>query len=138
MHYSKEHEQDMRNLYNSLSEKDRRRYAAVEAIKLGHGGIKYICSLFGCDDKTVRKGVFELQNEESLKQDGVRKPGGGRKKLDEEIPDINQAWIQLVSATLTVGKRASCGSIVALRTDQSKRSTDERLQAAYPGTTISD
>jgi hypothetical protein len=96
MQYSKEHEQDMRNLYNSLSEKDRRRYAAVEAIKLGHGGIKYICSLFGCDDKTVRKGVFELQNEESLKQDGVRKPGGGRKKLDEEIPDINQAFLRIL------------------------------------------
>ena len=96
MQYSKEHEQDMRNFYNSLSEKDRRRYAAVEAKKLGHGGIKYICSLLGCDDKTVRKGVLELQNGESLKQDGVRKPGGGRKKLDEEMPDINQAFLSIL------------------------------------------
>jgi hypothetical protein len=96
MQYSKEHERDMSNLYNSLSEKDRRRYAAVEAIKLGHGGIKYICSLFGCDDKTVRKGMLELQNEEALKQDGVRKPGGGRKKLEEEMPDINQAFLSIL------------------------------------------
>jgi hypothetical protein len=96
MQYSKEHERDMSNLYNSLSKKDRRRYAAVEAIKLGHGGIKYICSLFGCDDKTVRKGMLELQNEEALKQDGVRKPGGGRKKLEEEMPDINQAFLSIL------------------------------------------
>jgi hypothetical protein len=46
LHYSKEHEQEMKKLYESLLEKDRRRYAAVEAKKLGHGGISYICSLF--------------------------------------------------------------------------------------------
>lgn len=40
--YTEEHEQEMTSLYDSLSEKDRRRYAAVEAKKLGHGGIKYI------------------------------------------------------------------------------------------------
>ena len=45
--------------------------------------------------------------------------------------------IQLVSATLPIGKRVSCGSIVAFLTDQSKRSTDE-LHATYPGTTIPD
>jgi len=32
----------MVKFYNSLSEKDKRRYAAIEAKKLGHGGIKYI------------------------------------------------------------------------------------------------
>jgi hypothetical protein len=96
MYYSKEHEQEMGNLYHSLSEKDRRRYAAVEAGKLGHGGIKYVCSLFGCDDKTVRKGMLELQNEEALQQEGVRKPGGGRKKLDEKRPDIDQAFLDVL------------------------------------------
>ena len=47
MHYTEEHEQDMTSLYESLSEKDRRRYAAIEANKLGYGGIDYICCLFG-------------------------------------------------------------------------------------------
>jgi hypothetical protein len=84
MQYSKENEQNMSNLYNSLSEKDRRRYAAVEAGKLGHGGIKYICSLFGCDDKTVRKGMLELQNEEALKQEGCESPGVVEKSWKKE------------------------------------------------------
>jgi len=37
--YTPEVEVQMRNFYNSLSEKDRRRYAAIEALKLGYGGI---------------------------------------------------------------------------------------------------
>lgn len=39
MCYSKEIESEMVKFYDSLSEKDKRRYAAIEAKKLGHGGI---------------------------------------------------------------------------------------------------
>ncbi|MBD0388075.1 MAG: hypothetical protein ICV54_16585 [Nostoc sp. C3-bin3] len=35
--YSSEVEAKMQRLYQSLSEKDRRRYAAIEALKLGWG-----------------------------------------------------------------------------------------------------
>lgn len=51
----------MRLLFESLSEKDRRRYAAVEAEKLGHGGAKYISELFGCDEATIRQGREDVQ-----------------------------------------------------------------------------
>lgn len=47
--------------YASLSEKDRRHYAAVEAAKLGHGGINYISDLFGCCRQTVATGLEELK-----------------------------------------------------------------------------
>jgi hypothetical protein len=40
--YSEEIEFSMHQLYSSLSERDRRCYAAVEALKLGHGGILYL------------------------------------------------------------------------------------------------
>ncbi len=40
--YTPEIEAQMRNFYNSLSEKHRRLYAAVEAKKLGYGGITYM------------------------------------------------------------------------------------------------
>lgn len=33
-------ERTMKRFFDSLSEKDRRRYAAVEAAKLGHGGVE--------------------------------------------------------------------------------------------------
>ena len=50
----------MRALYLSLRENDRRRYAAVEADKLGHGGDEYIATLLGCDPKTIRRGRADL------------------------------------------------------------------------------
>ena len=56
MKYSDEIEQAMRILYASLSERDRRRYAAIEAAKLGHGGITYIASVLGCSYKTICQG----------------------------------------------------------------------------------
>jgi hypothetical protein len=66
----------MKRFYESLSEKDRRRYAAVEAEKLGHGGGEYIACLFGCDPKTIDQGhhdVAELPADEA--QGRVRKKG---------------------------------------------------------------
>jgi len=38
----------MKVFYHSLSEKDRRRYAAIEAEKLGHGGVAYLAAVLGC------------------------------------------------------------------------------------------
>ena len=49
--YAQAIEGHMKLFYESLSEKDRRRYAAVEAEKLGHGGMEYLARLFGCDSK---------------------------------------------------------------------------------------
>lgn len=53
--------QRMKAFYDSLSEKDRRRYAAVEAEKLGHGGEHYIAMVLGCDEKTIRHGLSDLE-----------------------------------------------------------------------------
>jgi len=70
----------MVNFYRSLSEKDRRRYAAIEAEKLGHGGVTYVAALFGCDPETIERGKQDLQQ---LPQDAaegrVRKKGGPKK-----------------------------------------------------------
>ena len=51
--------------YLSLSEKDQRHYAAVEAAKLGHGGINYIANLFGCCRQTIATGLEELKKKTS-------------------------------------------------------------------------
>ncbi len=74
--YSAKMEHQMKRLYDSLRERDRRRYAAVEAEKLGHGGLQYISGLFGCDQKTIRRGITELESEEELESERQRKKGG--------------------------------------------------------------
>ena len=77
--YTDEVASTMKKFFESLSEKDRRRYAAVEALKLGNGGQKYVCEILGCDPDTLKRGAEELQNEISA-DDPIRKPGGGKKK----------------------------------------------------------
>lgn len=59
--YTKETEGYMLLFFNSLNERDRRRYAAVESEKLGYGGISYISEILGIDDKTISKGLEELK-----------------------------------------------------------------------------
>ena len=73
--YTPEVERLMRRLFDSLNEKDRRRYAAVEATKLGHGGVEYISGLLGCDPKTLRRGQSELEGADELGDGRVRKKG---------------------------------------------------------------
>jgi hypothetical protein len=74
--FSEEAEQRMRDFYRSLNEKDRRRYAGLEANKLGHGGISYISEILGCDRKTVSRGIDELLDPSDLDPLRVRKKGG--------------------------------------------------------------
>jgi hypothetical protein len=75
MPFSPEVEQVVKTMYGSLREKDRRRYAAVEAAKLGHGGIEYIARLLGCDPKTIRQGKQDLQNLPDVPPERCRKKG---------------------------------------------------------------
>ena len=89
-------EEYMITLYKSLSEKDRRRYSAIEAVKLGYGGITYICKLFGCDEKTVQKGIRDLQDQEKMNQKGVRQSGGGRPSKIDIYEGIDEAFLEIL------------------------------------------
>lgn len=74
-------EKEMRNFFGTLSEKDQRRFAAIEARQLGIGGIRYVAEVLGCSTRTISRGIAELTE---LPQDPaagrVRRPGAGRKK----------------------------------------------------------
>lgn len=99
--YAPEIETQMRRLYQSLSEKDRRQYAAIEAKKLGHGGISYMCRVLGCNTRTVTRGLREL-DEPLPNNDRIRLPGGGRKAILATTPKIDEAF-QRVLAEHTAG-----------------------------------
>src|SRR6266446_6060643 len=89
--YSPEIERLLYQYYQSLSEKDRRRFAALEAIQLGHGGIRYIAKVLACDPQTVKDGMRELQQlPDDPAGSRVRKPGGGRTKTEVKQADLIQ------------------------------------------------
>jgi hypothetical protein len=73
--YSAEIEQKMQRFFGWLSEKDRRRYAAVEAAKWGHGGVEYIARILGCDPQTIRPGLRDLEEAEDAAVGRIRKKG---------------------------------------------------------------
>ncbi len=60
--YAREVESRMKAFFDSLSEKDQRRYAAVEATKLGYGGIEYVARVLGCDSNTIRHGIEDVDH----------------------------------------------------------------------------
>jgi hypothetical protein len=89
-------EAQMQRYYQSLSEKDRRRYAAIEAVKLGYGGQVYIRQLFGCHHETLALGMAELDDETILEQERIRQAGGGRKSAFETINGLDEAFLQVL------------------------------------------
>lgn len=90
-------EAQMQRYYRSLSEKDRRRYAAIEAVKLGHGGISYISRVLGCDYRTIKSGMQELSDEPLLHQTRIRQPGGGRKAAFDTIENLDEAFLRVIA-----------------------------------------
>ena len=106
--YPQETQQIMRKFYNTLSEKDKRRYAATEAIKFGHGGVSIIAEILGCARSTIHFGIAELK---SLPTDcgydpAIRIAGGGRKPYDQTRPDIDSAFLAVVENHTASSQRA--------------------------------
>jgi hypothetical protein len=94
-HYSAQVEGRMKTLYRSLSEKDRRRYAAVEVDKLGYGGAEYISSLFGIDPKTIRHGLADLDEPGEPAERRIRKraaAANGRSTLRPSFTASFRKW----------------------------------------------
>ena len=76
--YENKIELKMQRLFETLSEKDKRRYAAIEAEKLPLGGTNYISMLFRIDPKTIRRGKAELDYAIDEAKGRIRKKGADR------------------------------------------------------------
>lgn len=89
--YERNVEERMRGFYQTLSEKDRRRYAAVEARKLGRGGVSYVAEVLGCSTRTIERAASELDQLPNDPAAGrIRRPGGGRKKGSKPSRSLNR------------------------------------------------
>ena len=112
--YDSATENRMRIFYCLLAEDSRRRYAAIEAMKIGYGGASYVARVLGCAQSTVHIGIQEIKTLEAKNSDEweppagsgrVRRPGGGRhKKLHGESGE------ELVSRFKEVTKSHIAGS----------------------------
>jgi hypothetical protein len=76
-----------------FNERQRRLWAAAEALALGRGGITRVAAATGLSPKTIRAGVQELRGLEAgsgeiLDPTKVRQPGAGRPSRTEQDPTL--------------------------------------------------
>ena len=80
-----------------LNEIQRRQLQGSIADALGHGGVAYVNSLTGAARNTISRGIEDLNSapeiesaDQSSTSQGIRRPGGGRKKESEKHPKLYQ------------------------------------------------
>lgn len=106
--YDTAHEDTMRLYCRSLPEDHRRRYAALEALKIGYGGVAYVARVLGMSRRTIYTGIRELQqmgdgdprNPSRPSGDArrVRRPGGGRLPITDSQPLLATALQNVLDA----------------------------------------
>jgi hypothetical protein len=83
-------------LADELSERARRRWAAVEAVALGRGGISAVSAATGLAHTTIRRGIRELSNANTSPSGRQRRVGAGRKRAEVVCPGLKAALEGLV------------------------------------------
>lgn len=84
-----EHLESKKQFFQTLNERQRRHYAALEAQALGHGGQRAVSQAFAIHVDTIRRGMSELSSSEPFPAGRVRKTGGGRKKNETKtVPSL--------------------------------------------------
>jgi len=69
--------------FSLLDEKQRRLYAGLESLKLGHGGDRQIADLLNMDVGTIARGRRQLLQHD-VEVERARRQGGGRKHIEKK------------------------------------------------------
>mgnify|MGYP001616249958 CR=1 FL=1 len=84
----------------TLNEAQARWYVAKEALALGRGGLKRMHALTGMSQPTILKGMRELRAPGPLgPPDRVRRPGGGRKRVEVAAPALRRHLERILDET---------------------------------------
>jgi transposase len=87
------------SLKDELNERQRRLWAASEAVSLGYGGVTNVANATGLSRTTITQGIAELRQKQRLAPNRVRREGGGRKKATVKQPNLLPALDALVEPT---------------------------------------
>jgi len=97
--YDQSHEDFMRLYFRSLPEDHRRRYAAVEALKIGFGGVACVARVLGMSRRTIYTGIRELEAMGNDDHHPPQRPSGGAKRASAVLavvvakpPNANRGW----------------------------------------------
>lgn len=81
-----------------LDEKQKRILAGSIAKGFGHGGIQLVSDISGMDEKTIRSGIKEIQEDGSVSapEESIRRPGAGRPGIEKTYPDIKEKVLEIL------------------------------------------
>lgn len=71
--------------YSLLDEQQRRLYAGLESMKLGHGGDSVLAEFLGLDPHTIARGRRQLLDRD-VEVGRTRQSGAGRKAVEKKRP----------------------------------------------------
>jgi hypothetical protein len=86
-------------LESEWNERQKRLWAAGEALCFGRGGISMVSRATGLSRPTITKGIRELTHNERLPEKRVRREGGGRKNTTAVQPTLLPSLDALVEPT---------------------------------------
>jgi len=69
----------------TLDEMQRRLFAGLLAMRLGHGGILSLAVITGLSRTTIRRGIEELQCGIANSSKRIRRAGAGRPRMEKKI-----------------------------------------------------
>src|SRR5207253_11140403 len=98
----------LQRVMGTLNEAQRRLLVGREALRCGRGGIQRMMETSGLSKPTILKGIRELSGKSKLvaEEGRVRKPGAGRKPVEDHNPEITRRLEQVMEES-TVGERMS-------------------------------
>jgi hypothetical protein len=94
--------QKYRNLYQTFNERQKRLWAASEALNLGHGGVSLLQRITGLSRSTIHLGIKELKKEipeevsAEIESRKIRRSGGGRKTIENNDPELMTELKELI------------------------------------------
>lgn len=80
-----EYHRSINRVMVELDERSRRLFAGLLARQLGRGGIQRVVEITGLSRMTVRRGLRECEVAQDTDGDRIRRPGGGRKRIEKKI-----------------------------------------------------
>ena len=107
--------QRFRQMAPVLNEQSLRRYVAMEAGALGHGGVSAMARVSGLARSTIYHGLSDIRCNITAPTGRIRRPGGGRKRKVLQYPKLLADLKRLVAPSTRgdpgkplCGPRAAC------------------------------
>lgn len=143
LHQSDKHEnaeqdeqyrQELKAFLATLTNEQRRLFAAVEANRIGRGGVRKVMKLTGLCQETIARGrrqMVDLLKGKTLKKE--RKPVKGRPRIEEKYPTITSALETMLSDEVAGNPESEQKWVRSSVSKLTKRLQEQGFQVGHSG-----